>query len=121
MAAPLCRCKSTTRPLSFRAPVDARTRNVRDVTRSIEKFGNIVPTIGVTRPERAPRRLSASERICCSYSRISGTGGSAPSFTPKQITAWPLPGDTVLPVVSGLVDAPELNAVSIAERWLYPT
>src|SRR5437870_13023001 len=73
------------------------------------------------RPDRGPRRLSTSGRISSSYSRISGIGGSPTSFGPKQIRTWPLPGDTVLPMVSGLVDAPVLKAVFTAERCDQPT
>src|SRR5258708_18320208 len=98
-----------------------QTRNVREVARSIEKLGKAVPTIGLMRLDRGPRRLSTSGRIAFSYSRISGIGGSPTSFGPKQIRVWPLPGDTVLPIVSGLVEAPVLNAVFTAERCDHPT
>src|SRR6516165_11296055 len=102
-------------------PRGCQTRKVREVARSIEKLGKVVPTIGLIRAERGPRRFSTSGRISFSYSRISGIGGSATSFGPKQIRTWPLPGDTKLPVVSGLAAAPELKLVLTAERWLHCT
>src|SRR5882672_10858110 len=102
-------------------PRGCHTRKVREVARSIEKLGKAVPTIGLMRLDRGPRRLSTSGRISFSYSRISGIGGSPTSFGPKQIKTWPLPGDTVLPIVSGLVEAPVLKAVFTAERCDHPT
>src|SRR5216683_1800995 len=102
-------------------PRGCHTRKVREVARSIEKLGKAVPTIGLMRPDRGPRRLSTSGRISFSYSRISHIGGSPTSFGPKQIRMWPLPGDTVLPIVSGLVEAPVLKAVFTAERCDHPT
>jgi hypothetical protein len=102
-------------------PRGCQTRKLREVARNIEKFGNIVPTIGLMSFARAPSRCSTSGRIAFSYSRISGIGGSPTSFAPTQIRMCPLPGETMLPVEVGLVPTPALNAVWIAERWVHCT
>src|SRR6516225_6599582 len=102
-------------------PRGCQTRKVREVARSIEKLGKVVPTIGLIRAERGPRRFSTSGRISFSYSRIAVTGGSATSVVPKQIRTWPFPGDTRLPLGCGLVAAPKLKFALTAERWLHCT
>ncbi len=47
-------------------PRGCQTRKVREVARSSEKFGKTVPTIGLTKRERGPRRLCTSGRIASS-------------------------------------------------------
>ncbi len=47
-------------------PRGCQTRKVREVARNSEKFGNTVPTIGLIRLARSPRRFSTSGRIASS-------------------------------------------------------
>src|SRR5260370_20300554 len=84
-------------------PRGCHTRKLREVARNIEKFGNIVPTIGLMSLDRAPRRCSTSGRISFSYSRISGIGGAPPSLGPNPHRIWALPGPAPHPVVFGFV------------------
>ena len=44
-------------------PRGCHTRNVREVPRNTEKFGNTVPTIGLISAARGPSRWSTSGRI----------------------------------------------------------
>src|SRR5205085_2119117 len=102
-------------------PRGCQTRNVREVPRNSEKFGNTVATIGLISPAREPSRLSTSGRISRSYAWISGSGASPYRSAPIQIITWPLPGDTMRLLTAGLAVDPTLNPASTAERWLQPT
>src|SRR5260370_7505844 len=48
-------------------PRGGHTRKLREGARNIEKFGNIVPTIGLITPDPAPSPCSPPPRISPSY------------------------------------------------------
>ena len=84
----------------------------------MEKLGNMVPTMGLTRLVRLPRRCSTSARTCFSYSNISGSGGAATSSGPRAMMQWPFPGERTAPWVDAFTRKSPANPVLMAERWL---
>src|SRR5262252_4556576 len=102
-------------------PRGCHTRSVRDVGRSIEKFGKTVPTIGLIDFSRGPRRVSSSGPIRSSYSRISGMGGSDLVSRPTTLTPWPLPNESMVPLGSATTRKSPAKPVRIAARWVQGT